>query len=89
MRFADKLQDRGGTVSPVDGGLRGDPNDASRVQANLLVTIQTGNIRNQETIAHEGSHVADYQAFANSLRLPTLATPARALLVAKSIARGK
>ena len=67
VRFDDKLQDRGGTVSPVDGGLSGDPNDASRVRANLLVTIQTGNIRNQETIAHEGSHVADYQAFANSL----------------------
>ncbi|MCX6620774.1 MAG: hypothetical protein NTY38_06785 [Acidobacteria bacterium] len=67
VRFADKLQDRGGTVSPVAGGLRADPNDSGRVQANLLVTIQSGNIGNQETIAHEGSHVADYQAFADSL----------------------
>jgi hypothetical protein len=67
VRFADKLDDRGGTVKPVDGGLRGDPSNPGGVQASLLVTIQSGNIGNQETIAHEGSHVADYQAFAATL----------------------
>ena len=69
VRFADKLPDRGGTVAPVDGGIRNDPSDPERFQANLLVTIQSGNIGNAETIAHEGSHVADYQAFADTLSI--------------------
>src|ERR1039457_4914777 len=46
VRFADKLPDRGGTVAPVDGGIRNDPSDPERFQANLLVTIQSGNIGN-------------------------------------------
>jgi len=69
VRFADKLPDRGGSVSPVDGGIRNDPSNPQRFQANLLVTIESGNIGNAETVAHEGSHVADYQAFANSLSI--------------------
>jgi RHS repeat-associated protein len=69
VRFADKLNDRGGTVSRRDTGLRVDPNDPTKFQATLNVTIQSDNIRNQETIAHEGSHVADYQAFVNSIDL--------------------
>jgi hypothetical protein len=69
VRFADKLADRGGTVSPVDGGIRSDSSNPERFQANLLVTIQSGNIGNAETIAHEGIHMADYQAFASSLTI--------------------
>jgi RHS repeat-associated protein len=71
VRFADKLaNDRGGTVGrDAPSGIRLDPNDPSQthVQASLLVTIQSDNISNEETIAHEGSHVADYQAFVNTL----------------------
>jgi RHS repeat-associated protein len=67
VRFADNLGDRGGTASRIDSGLRADPNDSSKFQATLAVTIQSDNIGNQETIAHEGSHVADYQAFVNSI----------------------
>ena len=67
VTFADKLQDRGGTVSRIDTGLRVDPNNPNKFQATLAVTIQSDNIGNQETIAHEGSHVADYQSFVNSI----------------------
>jgi RHS repeat-associated protein len=67
VRFADNLGDRGGTVSRIDTGLRVDPKDPTKFQATLAVTIQGNNIGNQETIAHEGSHVADYQAFVNSM----------------------
>ncbi len=67
VRFADQLNDRGGTVKATDTGIRPDPSDPNRFQATLAVTIQSGNIGNQETIAHEGSHVADYQAFVNSI----------------------
>ena len=69
VRFADKLDDRGGTVQRTDTGLRIDPNNPNKFQATLAVTIQSDNISNQETIAHEGSHVADYQAFVNSIDL--------------------
>jgi YD repeat-containing protein len=61
VRFADKLGDRGGTVSRIDTGLRIDPNNSNKFQATLAVTIQSDNIGSQETIAHEGGHVADYQ----------------------------
>ncbi|WP_228486487.1 RHS repeat-associated core domain-containing protein [Paludibaculum fermentans] len=65
--FADKLNDRGGTVSRVGGGLEVDPNNEGHFRATLNVMIQSDNIGNQETIAHEGSHVADYQDFVKSI----------------------
>jgi RHS repeat-associated protein len=65
--FADNLNDRGGTVSRTGGGLEVDPNNAGHFRATLQVTIQSDNIGNQETIAHEGSHVADYQDFVKSI----------------------
>jgi RHS repeat-associated protein len=67
VRFADNLNDRGGTVSRRDTGLEVDPDNPGRFRATLNVTIQNDNIRNQETIAHEGSHVADYQGFVRSI----------------------
>jgi RHS repeat-associated protein len=69
--FADKITsgkvDRGGTVQRTGTGIEANPADPSKVQATLLVTIQKGQIGNLGTIAHEGSHVADYQEFINSV----------------------
>ncbi len=69
VSFADKLKgDRGGTVTRRDTGIEYDPNSANGVRATVNVTIKSDQASNVETLAHEGSHVADRQEFVTSLR---------------------
>lgn len=69
MSFANKLKgDRGGSVSRRDTGIEYDPNSPNNVRATVNVTIKSDHAGNVETVAHEGSHVADRQEFVASLR---------------------
>jgi hypothetical protein len=68
VRFVDALENnRGGRVDKIGMGLDQDPLNPSSYQASLMVSILKSQIKNQEIIAHEGSHVADYQAYVRSL----------------------
>jgi RHS repeat-associated protein len=66
--FADNLKDdRAGSVSRRDTGLELDSNSPNGLRATLNVTIQNDQAGNEEVVAHEGSHVADYQDFVKAL----------------------
>ena len=70
LGFADKLKgDRGGRVVGRNGGIEAAPTSehANGVRATVNVTIKSSNAGNAETIAHEGSHIADRQDFVNSI----------------------
>jgi RHS repeat-associated protein len=66
--FAKELKgDRGGQVTRRGGGLEADPNSPNGLRATLNVTIKSDLAGDEETIAHEGSHVADNQDFVNAI----------------------
>jgi RHS repeat-associated protein len=69
VSFADNLKnDRGGTVTRHDTGIEADSSGPNGVRASVNVTIQSNQASNEETLVHEGSHVADRQEFVASLR---------------------
>jgi hypothetical protein len=68
--FADSIKgDRGGKAGARNGGIEDAPTSehANGVRAAVDVTIQASRAGSAETIAHEGSHVADFQAFVGSI----------------------
>ena len=68
VSFKDNLKDdRGGSVTRRGTGIELDPNSPNGMRATLNVTIQSDLAGDQETLAHEGSHVADYQDFVNAI----------------------
>ena len=68
VSFKDNLKDdRGGSVGRRGTGIELDPNSPNGMRATLNVTIQSDLAGDQETVAHEGSHVADYQDFVNAI----------------------
>lgn len=70
VNFMDNLEhDRGGIVHRTSQAVRLDPKDPTHFQALLVVTIRSDRAGNQEIVAHEGSHVADYQAFVRSMTM--------------------
>ena len=66
VRFGDPGNGTGGNTA---SGVRQDPNDPNRYQAEETVTIRPGQSGTDlaSTIGHEGSHVADAQDFVNSI----------------------
>jgi RHS repeat-associated protein len=68
VSFADTLKgDRGGSVTRHEQGIEADPNRPNLFRATVDVTIKSSNASNQETLVHEGSHVADRQDFVNAI----------------------
>lgn len=68
VSFADNLKgDRAGSVSRRDTGIELDSNSPNGLRATLNVTIKSDQAGNEEVVAHEGSHVADYQDFVNAI----------------------
>jgi hypothetical protein len=70
--FANVLSgDRGGKVERGAGGvgIEVDPKNPTRIRAALVVKMKTGQtgMTLEETVAHEGSHVADYQDYVASI----------------------
>jgi hypothetical protein len=66
--FADDLKgDRGGSVSHHGTGIEQDSNSPNGFRASVDVTIKSSNVSSEETIVHEGSHVADRQDFVNAI----------------------
>jgi len=66
--FAKDLKgDRGGQVTRRGGGIEADPNSPNGLRATLNVTIKSDLAGDEETMAHEGSHVADNQDFVNAI----------------------
>ncbi len=66
--FTEELKgDRGGSVSRRDTGIEADPNSANGLRATVNVTIKSSLAGSEETIVHEGSHVADRQDFVNAI----------------------
>jgi hypothetical protein len=68
--FAESMKsDRGGTANTRNGGIEAAPTSehANGVRAAVDVTILGSRAGSTETIAHEGSHVADYQDVVNSI----------------------
>jgi RHS repeat-associated protein len=68
--FADKLKsDRGGTVVGRGVGTENAPTSEhpNGMRAAVDVTILTSRAGSEETIAHEGSHIADRQGFVNAI----------------------
>jgi RHS repeat-associated protein len=66
--FAKDLKgDRGGQVTRRGGGIEADPNSPNGLRATLNVTIKSDLAGDEETVAHEGSHVADNQDFVNAI----------------------
>jgi RHS repeat-associated protein len=67
VSFADNLKgDRGGTVQRHGSGIETDPTSPNGYRATVNVTIQSDQASSQETLVHEGSHVADRQDFVMS-----------------------
>jgi uncharacterized protein RhaS with RHS repeats len=68
--FADKLKgDRGGTPAARGTGVELDPSNPTMGRAAVNATILSSQAGNQETIVHEGSHVADRQDVVTALSL--------------------
>jgi hypothetical protein len=66
--FAKDLKgDRGGQVTRRGGDIEADPNSPNGLRATLNVTIKSDLAGDEETVAHEGSHVADNQDFMNAI----------------------
>ena len=66
--FADKLKgDRGGITRGRGTGVELDPNNPTVGRAAVNVTILSSQSGNEETIVHEGSHVADRQDVVSAL----------------------
>ena len=61
------LRCRAGTVSRRDTGIELDSNSPNGLRATLNATIKSDEAGNEEVVAHEGSHVADYQDFVNAM----------------------
>ena len=60
--FAEKLKaHRAGTTGARGEGIEGDPTSPNGLRAAVNVTILTSQAGNEETVTHEGSHVADRQ----------------------------
>lgn len=68
VRFVDSLHNNwGGEVNKMELGYEQDPQNPSSYRASLMVSIARSQIGSEETVSHEGSHVADRQDFVRSL----------------------
>ena len=68
VSFADKLKgDRGGITKNRGTGVESDPNDPMKGIAAVDVKILSSEAGSEETVAHEGSHVADRQDVVSAL----------------------
>jgi hypothetical protein len=70
VQFGDPGKGNGGITTH---DIRVDPNDPSKVQASQTVTIRSGLTGTdlEETVGHEGSHVADAQDFVATININT------------------
>jgi RHS repeat-associated protein len=68
VNFVDALKNRrGAETNKIGAGYEQNPEKPKSYRAHLMISILRSNINNPETIVHEGSHGADYQAFVKSL----------------------